>query len=45
MEQYSGETARIAWMGEGVVYGEGYRIWNYVQGETGTTLFHQNSTS
>jgi hypothetical protein len=30
MEQYSGETARNAWMGEGVVYGEGYRIWGYV---------------
>jgi hypothetical protein len=30
MEQYSGETARIARMGEGVVYGEGYRILGYV---------------
>jgi hypothetical protein len=30
MEQYSGETARIVWMGGEVVYGEGYKIWDYV---------------
>jgi hypothetical protein len=29
-KQYSRWTARILWMGGGVVYGEGYRILDYV---------------
>jgi hypothetical protein len=40
-----GETARIVWMGGGVLSGEGYRFWGYVYEEIEPTLCLQNSIS